>query len=198
LILRLVGFLIAAAVYFWMFYGGAYLFLGEDTKVPLFEMAAISAVVFAVASVVAYTSPQDALWSALRLDYPGGPIRVDKNRKARGLLVSSQTDDQTQAYTYATRSGIHLEPIGTWFKRRSWVTIPWSNISRLEVVKPDDEFLDQGRSFDSRIVLGALLIAKVDLVRERAPLTLAIAWSQAFEEAIPQDIEFVKEWDWPT
>ena len=91
-----------------------------------------------------------------------------------------------------------MEPIGTWFKRRSWVTIPWSNISRVEVVKPDDDFLNQGRSFDSRIVLGALLVAKVDLVRERAPLTLAIAWSQAFEETIPQDIEFVKEWDWPT
>ena len=57
--------------------------------------------------------------------------------------------------------------------------------------------LERGRSLDDRMVLRTLLVAKVELVRERLPLTLAIPWNQAFERSVPEDIEFVKDWDWP-
>ena len=161
-------------------------------------MAAISAIVLSLASVFAYSDPEDALWGALYSDYPGGSVRANENSRARGLLVSSQVDDQSQAYCYVTTYGIHLQPIGTWFRRRRWITIPWSKVSRLEVVRPADEMLDQGRSFDNRVILGGLLVAKVELIRERLPLTLAVPWNQAFEEFVPENIEFVKDWDWPT
>jgi hypothetical protein len=189
--------LIASGIFYGAIFGGAYFILGENQWIELRNMGIVSAVVVGLITAFSINESGDALWDALKLDYPESiALRDNAQRSAEGNLISSNLDDQTFAVTFATEYGIHLKETGPGKRRKHQVAIPWSKIKSIEVVRPDEGVLNRATTAQAASLLDAFLTAKVELNRSRNALTLAIPWHGVFAKFVPESVKVTQDWSW--
>ncbi len=179
-------------------YGGAVLFF-EDNDYALYTFKYVFSFYVLVALVLAYfhSDSKDALWSALEQDYSKVGPRPDQMPMSGGLFGSSDLDDISAAKSYADDSGITVCRVKKKDKIGPCVQIPWDQIESVEVVEPDDKFLDSVVAEHSRKAAAALLSAKIKLRRKRKAMTLVVPWHEQFARHAPPSVEIIKNWDWP-
>lgn len=197
LIFRIVISLIASCVFYGAIFGVMYFVVGEDRWIELRNIGIFSAITVGLITAFAMYEPNDALWDALKLDYPESPsLGKGVLRSAEGNLISSSLDDQSFAVTSATKYGIHLKQTGPGKRKKHQVSIPWSKIKSIEVVRPDESVLKKAESVDVAPLLDTYLTAKVELDRSRNALTLAIPWNGEFRNYVPESVEITQDWSW--
>lgn len=77
------------------------------------------------------------------------------------------------------------------------IRIRWDQIETVEIVEPNEEFLESVASEYSRMAAAALLSAKVQLRRRRKAMTLVVPWHEQFARHAPPSVEIMKDWNWP-
>ena len=138
----------------------------------------------------------DSMFGVLCEDYPGEAPESERVPSSEGLLLSSNGLERTFATSYADEDGIRLYKKRTRRSLKDWAKVPWSRISRIEVVEPDQSSLDGRDSLEQRNILSSRLSAKLFLRRKRGSLTLVIPWNEKFSSYVPSEIEIVKNWRW--
>jgi hypothetical protein len=188
---------LVCTVFYGLIFGGVHLVLGGDVWYRISDTVGITLLVLAVISIFFNHDSRDALWDALVSDYPGITDVDSDAPKSLGPVISTHLDDETLAVSFATRSAFSLKPAGPETVKKRLVSIPWSKISKVEIVEPDAEVLGKGLSEELVQLLGENLTVKVSLRRDRTAMTLAAPWNERFNELVPETVEIVKNWNWP-
>jgi hypothetical protein len=174
------------------------LIIGKNllTMIPWWAIMAY-VLLIASTSIVEIRAPINALWRALRADYPGEPLAQDNWPQSGGIFGTTGVDDIDAATSFARESGLSICRYRRFTKTKSWVEIPWSRVESVELMEPDASGVDLANSRGKRRALSALLTAKIKLIRDRNPMTLVMPWNEEFASFAPPDVQIIKEWEWP-
>ena len=141
--------------------------------------------------------PIDALWEALESDYRSAKYAEDRAPISGGLFGSSDLDDLCAAKSSSDESGVTVCRVQERGEPGPCMEIPWDRIESVEVVEPDEEFVQSIVAKSTRKGASMVLSAKVHLQRRRRSMTLIVPWNEEFARYAPPSIEIRKDWEWP-